>query len=83
MDGLSIAWKILAIIALVFLFVFWKRKNSIWGGLTLGLVIGLIIAIFSNKFNWYTILKAGILGVLLGAFAELLSKIGEIIKKRS
>ena len=64
----SISWIILGIISLVFLIIYWgKGQNSIWGGLTMGIIAGLILAIFKQGFNWYFILKGGIIGILLGS----------------
>ncbi|MBN2611740.1 MAG: hypothetical protein JXB00_09315 [Bacteroidales bacterium] len=83
MQSLNIIWKVLAILAFISLFVYWKKRNAVWGGLTIGIIIGLLIALFKKGgFDWYIVLKVGIIGVLFGVFSELLSKIGEFLKKR-
>lgn len=68
-------WYILGIIALVSLIIFWKGKNAVWGGLALGIVGGIIVAIItvivSNGFDFFTIGKGAILGTLLGAIVEI------------
>lgn len=84
-------WTILGIISIVLLIVYWGgsgRKfgpNAVWGGLTLGLIIGFIVAIFSvfkeTGFNWIIIGKGGILGTMLGFAAELLGSVSSYIKK--
>jgi thiamine transporter ThiT len=76
-------WKILTIIASVALVVsFFKKQNAIWGGATIGLVLGIIITIF-NKFNWSITYKAIVIGILVGLVADLLGMISDLSKKKS
>lgn len=76
------AWKILGIVTMILLIVFWKSKNSVWGGLLGGSIVGLIIAfIQQGPFDWYTIAKGAIVGALIGILAELLGKISDRLKK--
>jgi len=83
MESLSITWKLLTILAFVSLIIFWKNRNSVWGGFTIGIIIGLLIALFKKgSFDWYVVLKAGVIGILFGVLSELLSKIGEYLKNR-
>lgn len=74
-------WNILGVISLVLLGVFWKR-GPVWGGLTGGLIVGLIISGFdSQPFSWGIILKSGIVGVLVGLGAELLGRLSDRLKQ--
>jgi len=52
-------WMVLGIIALVLLVLsFFRERNSIWGGLTLGLMIGALIAVFFQpEFDIMVLLK--------------------------
>lgn len=79
-------WKILGIITAVLLIVFWRGRNAVWGGLALGIIIGLIVAIFfifkGSGFDWFIIGKGAISGTLLGFMVELLGKVSDFIKKR-
>ena len=79
-------WTILAIIAIIGLIAFWSKRSAAWGGLILGLVIGLIIAIFhffkGNGFNWVIIGKGLIIGTLTGIVAELLGIISDRLKRK-
>jgi hypothetical protein len=76
-------WKILGIISLIFLIIFRKGRNALWGGLTGGAIIGLISALFrQGKFDWYFVSKFAIIGTLFGIVAELLSKLGTYLKKK-
>lgn len=75
-------WKILVIIAVILLVIsFFRRRNAIWGGATIGLITGLIVAIF-QKFNWSIVWKVFTIGVLIGAVADLLGLFSEFLKKR-
>lgn len=84
----NLLWLTLGIITIVLLVIYWGRfgPNAVWGGLTGGLIIGFIVAIFlyfqRNGFDWYIIGKVAILGTMLGFMAELLGKVSGLIKKR-
>ncbi len=81
----STTWTVLGISSIIaMLFTFSKGKNSIWGGLTMGVVVGLIIALVylfkGDGFKWVTVAKAGIIGTLSGVVADLLGTLSS--KKR-
>ena len=69
-------WKILGIIAIVLLIIFWRKRNAVWGGLILGIFTGLILAIFffvgGNGFDWSIIGKIAVFGTILGFATEIL-----------
>lgn len=78
-------WTILGIITIVLLIIFFFRpqRNAVWGGLTIGIIIGLIVAIVfvfkGHGFGWHIIKKCAISGTIIGFIAELLgmfSKVG-------
>jgi len=79
-------WIFLGIIALILLIIYWWSRNAVWGGLTIGIILGLIIAILylfrGHGFNWAIVGKGATLGTLVGFGAELLGKISDFIKKR-
>lgn len=78
-------WKVLGIISIPLLIIYWRVKGAVWGGLTIGLFIGFIVAIFlyfqGTGFSWYIIGKGAILGIMVGFIAELLPKIAKRILK--
>ena len=78
---MSIIWIILGIIALVLIIVFFKKRTAVWGGLTLGIIVGLIVALvflFQGKgFAWIILLEGAILGTIAGGLAELLGIFGK------
>ena len=80
MEYLNI-WTILGVASVVLLFVYWGRRNAVWGGFTIGIIVGLMVALFAG-FNWWIIAKGAISGTIVGFGAELLGKISDSIKNR-
>jgi len=80
-------WVILGIVAVVLLIAFRQRQNAVWGGLTLGIIIGFIIAIIfvfkGSGFDWLIIGKSAIIGTMLGFVAELLGKLSDLIRRNT
>jgi presenilin-like A22 family membrane protease len=83
---INITWKILGIISVVLLLVFWKKRSAVWGGLFSGAIVGLIVAIYfvirGRGFDWLIIGKGAIVGTLLGFIAELLGKAADLVKRK-
>lgn len=79
-------WELLAIVAVLALIIFWKGPNAVWGGLTGGLVVGLIIAIIKffggNGFSFYLIGKGIVVGAVFGLGAEMLSKLSKVLRRK-
>lgn len=79
-------WTILGVITIVLLIIFRRKRNAVWGGLTIGAVIGVIIAIIylfkGSGFNWSIVGKGAVLGTIAGFIAELLGIISDFIKKK-
>ena len=48
---MEIIWIILGLTALTLLAVYWGDKNAVWGGFTIGIIVGFII-IFFVEFDW-------------------------------
>lgn len=80
MEYLNI-WTILGAISVVLLFVYWGGRNAVWGGLTIGAVVGVTIALFSG-FDWYIVGKDAISGTVIGFGAELLGKFSDKMRGR-
>ena len=80
-------WIFSGILAAILLVIFWKGRNAVWGGLTLGIIIGILIAVFfaikGKGFNFYTIGKTVIIGILVGFLAELLGKISDYLRRKT
>ena len=78
-------WTIFTILAAVLLVItFFKGQNAVWGGIFIGGFIGLVIAIIyairGSGFYFTTIGKGIVVGVIVGAVAELLGKVGDRMK---
>jgi hypothetical protein len=70
-------WMILAIVAGVALVMYFGRGNNpVWGGMTIGLmgglVVAIVVAVMGSGFHWSTIGKGAVVGALFGVVAELL-----------
>lgn len=85
MENINV-WTILALISIVSLLFFWRRRNAVWGGFTVGIIAGLVISLFvmfkGNGFNWFMVGKATIVGIMTGLAAELLGKISNFLKNK-
>ena len=71
------SWGILEIIAIICLAVsFFIGKNSIWGALTLGLVISFIAwiidLVIGNKFHWSLYRHIVTISILIGTLFQFL-----------
>jgi len=80
-------WTILTIISGILLILYFSSgRNSVWGGLTLGIIIGLIaVLIFvfrGNGFDWYIIGEAAIIGTLAGFIADLLGRLSDYLRRK-
>jgi gas vesicle protein len=79
-------WYILGVSSIILLIIYSKNRNAVWGGLTAGVVIGLIVALFflikGSGFIWNIIVKGAIIGTIAGFTAELLGKIGDKLSKK-
>ncbi|SHG89476.1 hypothetical protein [Flavobacterium johnsoniae] len=87
MDVYSLSfWKILGMISLIGLIIFWKKRNAVWGGFTLGLIVGVIVSFVNftigKSFQFKIIGKGIIIGILFGIIVEFLGMISKKISSR-
>ena len=80
-------WIVVGCTAAILLVVYFRRgRNSVWGGLSLGIIVGIIIAIilaFTGKgFNWFIILRSAAIGTIVGFLADLLGEVPKLFKKQ-
>jgi hypothetical protein len=76
-------WNMLGLIAILLLIVsFFIGKNSIWGGLTMGIILcvifGIIALIVNGSINWGILKDILITVILLGRVFEI---VGRLAKK--
>jgi ElaB/YqjD/DUF883 family membrane-anchored ribosome-binding protein len=56
---------------------FFRGQNAVWGGATIGAIIGVVIAIFRPGFDWETVGQSAVIGAFIGLLAEILGAIGD------
>lgn len=49
---------IMAIVAAVLLVLHWRGPNAVWGGATLGVIVGVIVALVTKDWGWLAIIFA-------------------------
>jgi hypothetical protein len=64
-----------AVIALAFAAA--RGKNSIWGGATIGVVVGVVLDAFGPGFDWWTVAKSAAVGALIGLVADLAGSLSD------
>lgn len=78
-------WTVLSILVVVLLIKYFGKRNAVWGGFTMGTIIGFIISLFyifkGDGFIWTIIGKGSVIGSLAGFMTELLGKISNKEKK--
>jgi len=84
---MSVTWIILTSIAILSLVMSFKgRRNAVWGGLTIGTLLGLAAALacmfFYEGFHWGILGKCMVVFVLIGLGTELRGKIANRAKKK-
>lgn len=83
METLNI-WLILVILAVILLIAYWRKKSAVWGGFTLGIILGSLVALYfiakGNGFDWTIIGKGAIAGTLLGFIMDLTGKISDFLR---
>lgn len=63
-------WPILLGITVLLLLLNWGSRNAVWGAATLGLIIGVVIALFSSGFDWWIVGKSVVVATLIGVVLE-------------
>jgi uncharacterized C2H2 Zn-finger protein len=76
-------WNSLGTIAIIslILFFFVSERNAVWGGLTIGAVIGFIVSLFFN-IDLSIVVKGATIGTLTGAVAEGLAILSKILSHK-
>jgi len=73
--------NILFIAVIAMLVITWSRRSAIWGGATVGLIIGGLIGLFTG--NIFLSIKNGVtIGGTIGIIAEVLGAISDRLNRR-
>ena len=57
-------------------------QSAIWGGATLGLIIGIVVGLVRDPF-WGTLVYGVLIGTALGIVATLMGWLGDYLRLRS
>ena len=71
---------ILGIVAGVLLILHWKGPNAVWGGATLGAIVGLIVALV--KGDWGLLALSFAAGTFAGTVFEWVGRIANKLRSR-
>ncbi len=63
-------WTVMTVLAVACLALWWGSKNAVWGGFTIGLIVGLIYAGLTG-FEWMKVWHVSVVITLLGVIVEL------------
>ena len=74
-------WIILAVIAFILLIIYWGGRNAVWGGLTGGIIIGILWK-FIGGTDWYIVVRVATITTLLGFGSELLGTTSDHFRKK-
>ena len=72
-------WGILAIVAGVLLILFWHGRNAVWGGATIGVVVGVIFSLIRH--DWSLMLPCFAIGTFSGLAAVGLEALSDRLKR--
>jgi len=59
---------VITVIAVILLVLHWKGPNAVWGGATLGFIVGLIVAIVTG--DWSRLALSFAIGTFAGTFFQ-------------
>lgn len=68
-------WTFLLIGSIILLVVYSGRRSAVWGGATLGVIVGVIAAIVGEGFNWWTVGKGLAVGTFIGTICEWVGRL--------
>ena len=71
---------ILAILAIVLLVLHWKGPNAVWGGATLGVIVGLIVALVVGDWSLLALIFA--IGTFAGTVFEWIGRLAKRLGRR-
>lgn len=79
-------WTIIGIISIILLAFYFKSKNAVWGGFSIGIILGLIATLImyisGYGFDLSILGKFIVVSVLIGFGAELFGKISNLLKHK-
>jgi hypothetical protein len=71
---------VMTIIAVILLLIHWRGRNAVWGGATIGIIVGIIISII--KGNWSLLAFVFSIGTYIGTLFEWIFRLTKKFNKR-
>lgn len=68
-------WWALYVVAIATLLLHFSSRNAVWGSATLGFLIGVVIALFGDGFDWWTVAKAVAIAATIGTLIEWIPRL--------
>ena len=69
---------VITVIAIILLALHWKGPNAVWGGATLGVIVGLIIALVAG--DWGLLALSFAVGTFAGALFEWVGRLAKRLR---
>jgi uncharacterized membrane protein len=74
-DKGGVVMIIMVVVAVILLLLHWKGPNAVWGGATLGVVVGIIVSLVAG--DWSPLPAIFMAGTIVGAIFEWVWKLGK------
>ena len=69
---------VMTVVAIILLVLHWKGPNAVWGGATLGVIVGLIIALVTG--DWSLLALSFAVGTFAGTLFEWVGRLAERLR---
>jgi len=70
----------MTVVAVILMALHWKGPNAVWGGATLAVIVGLIVALVSG--DWGRLAFAFSVGTFAGTFFEWVGRVGNRLRNK-
>ena len=69
---------VMTVVAIILLVLHWKGPNAVWGGATLGVIVGLIIALVTG--DWGLLALSFAVGTFAGTLFEWVGRLAKRLR---
>jgi len=66
---------IMVVVAIILLVLHWKGPNAVWGGATVGVIVGLIVSLIAG--DWSPLPAIFMAGTIVGAIFEWVGRLAK------
>ena len=71
---------IMVVVAIILLVLHWKGPNAVWGGATLGVIVGLIAALITG--DWSLLASILFVGTIGGVIFEWVGRLANRLRQK-